>query len=101
MCVGLMAQPMREQAPTTQQDDAATIAAAAIIAACLTTIAHEALGHGGACLASGGRIVLLTSVYFECARTRDTDWTIQSSRGTAWGGRVILAPVRASAPQER
>jgi hypothetical protein len=37
-----------------------------VIAACLATIAHEAIGHGGACLASGGHITLLTSVYFDC-----------------------------------
>lgn len=35
----------------------------AFVCAC---IAHEAVGHGGACLASGGRIVLLTSVCFRC-----------------------------------
>ena len=58
---------MHEQSAAAKDDNAATIAAAAIIAACLTTIAHEAFGHGGACLASGGRIELLTSVYFECA----------------------------------
>jgi hypothetical protein len=36
----------------------------AFICAC---VAHEAIGHGGACLATGGRIVLLTSVYARCA----------------------------------
>ena len=39
------------------------IAAFAFIIAC---VAHEAIGHGGACLAVGGRITLLTSVYFHC-----------------------------------
>lgn len=37
-----------------------------MLAAVLVTVAHEAIGHGAACLASGGRIVLLTSVYFRC-----------------------------------
>jgi hypothetical protein len=36
----------------------------AFVCAC---VAHEAIGHGGACLATGGRIVLLTSVYARCA----------------------------------
>lgn len=39
------------------------IAAVAFIWAC---VAHEAIGHGGMCLAVGGRITLLTSVYFRC-----------------------------------
>ncbi len=37
------------------------IAALSFIAAC---VAHEALGHAGACLLLGGRIQLLSSVYF-------------------------------------
>jgi hypothetical protein len=41
----------------------AAIAALAFIAACTS---HEVLGHGGGCLAEGGRITLLTSVYFHC-----------------------------------
>lgn len=39
------------------------IAALAFIAACTS---HEVLGHGSACLVEGGRITLLTSVYFHC-----------------------------------
>src|SRR3954469_9700508 len=35
----------------------------AFVCAC---VSHEAIGHGGACLATGGRIVLLTSVFFRC-----------------------------------
>jgi uncharacterized membrane protein len=30
----------------------------------IADIAHEAIGHGGACLIAGGKITLLTSVYF-------------------------------------
>ena len=39
------------------------VAAVAFIVAC---VAHEAIGHGGMCLAVGGRVTLLTSVYFQC-----------------------------------
>ena len=39
------------------------IAAVAFISAC---VAHEAIGHGGMCLALGGRVTQLTSVYFRC-----------------------------------
>jgi hypothetical protein len=41
----------------------AAIAALTFIVACAS---HEVLGHGAACLAEGGRITLLTSVYFHC-----------------------------------
>jgi hypothetical protein len=40
------------------------IGAVAFIVAC---VAHEAIGHGGACVLTGGRIVLLTSVLFKCS----------------------------------
>ena len=43
--------------------DTAAIAALTFIVAC---VSHEVIGHGVACLAGGGRITLLTSVYFHC-----------------------------------
>jgi hypothetical protein len=48
------------------RDDVMTVGAIATAAACLVTIDHEAIGHGIACLALGGHIALLTSVYFRC-----------------------------------
>lgn len=52
-------------------DDAATVVAVAALAICTTAFAHEALGHGGACLAAGGRIEVLTNAFFHCsARSR-------------------------------
>ena len=33
----------------------------------IACLAHEAVGHGGACLLTGGKVLLLTSVYFRCA----------------------------------
>lgn len=40
------------------------IAALAFIMAC---VAHEAVGHGGMCLLSGGHVTLLSSVYSHCS----------------------------------
>jgi hypothetical protein len=48
-------------------DDRLTVCAIAVMAACIVTTDHEAIGHGSACLALGGHIKLLTSVYFDCA----------------------------------
>jgi hypothetical protein len=42
------------------------VAAISLIAMCLVTFDHEALGHGGTCLAIGGHIVVLTSSIFHC-----------------------------------
>lgn len=42
----------------------ASAAAIAFIVAC---VSHEVIGHGGLCLAGGGRITWLSSVYFHCS----------------------------------
>jgi hypothetical protein len=47
--------------------DRLTLAAIAVAAMCIVTFDHEALGHGGVCLALRGHIELLTSVYFDCS----------------------------------
>ncbi len=52
------------------RDDVRTLASIAVIAMCVATVAHEAAGHGTACLLSGGRIATLTNVYFRCAGGR-------------------------------
>ena len=49
-----------------RHDDIATVAALGVIASCVVAFGHEALGHGGACLALGGRVLLLTSSLFRC-----------------------------------
>ncbi|ESQ81785.1 hypothetical protein AEAC466_20395 [Asticcacaulis sp. AC466] len=52
--------------PTSTKTDIATIAAIAILAMCIVTSDHEAIGHGSACLALGGKVVTLTSSVFRC-----------------------------------
>jgi hypothetical protein len=49
-----------------QVNDTYTVAAIALLAMCLVTFDHEALGHGGACLALGGHILELSSSIFRC-----------------------------------
>jgi hypothetical protein len=56
-----------ENATAPVRDDIATVCAIAVLAICATTVAHEAMGHGGACLLLGGRIMQLTNVYFQCS----------------------------------
>lgn len=63
-----MTNPMNELiAGQPRKDDLSTVSAIAILAVCITTTAHEAIGHGSACLALGGHITQLTSVYFDCS----------------------------------
>ncbi len=56
-------------ATTNPHDNLFTVGAIALAAMSLVTFDHEALGHGGACLATGGRIQLLTSSLFHCSHS--------------------------------
>jgi hypothetical protein len=49
------------------RDDLTTVIAIAALAACTSDLAHEALGHGGACLLAGGHITLLNNAFFKCS----------------------------------
>jgi hypothetical protein len=44
-----------------------TVAGIALAAFTVADIAHEAIGHGGACLALGGKVLLLSSTYEDCS----------------------------------
>jgi hypothetical protein len=44
-----------------------TLLAAACAAYLVADVAHEGLGHGGACLALGGKIVTLSTTYEDCS----------------------------------
>jgi hypothetical protein len=47
--------------------DLLTIAAIAIVATVIADFIHEGLGHGGMCIATGGRPLVLSTVHFECS----------------------------------
>jgi len=49
-----------------RKNDWLTAAAIGLMAMCVVTFDHEALGHGGLCVALGGHIRLLTSSLFRC-----------------------------------
>jgi len=48
------------------KDDIPTVLAAGILAATLAAVIHETVGHGIGCLADGGKITILTSIWFRC-----------------------------------
>lgn len=45
--------------------DRPTLSAIAVVAYAIANVAHEGVGHGGACLLAGGRPVALSAVHFE------------------------------------
>jgi hypothetical protein len=47
--------------------DLLTIAAIAIVATVFADFIHEALGHGGMCIATGGQPLALSTVHFQCS----------------------------------
>jgi hypothetical protein len=55
-------------ASSVSRDSLPTVGAVALVAMCLVTFAHEGAGHGGACLALGGHVELLTTSLFRCDR---------------------------------
>jgi|HubBroStandDraft_4_1064222.scaffolds.fasta_scaffold29549_2 hypothetical protein len=59
-------QPARQE--TTDLPDVLTIIAIAIVATVAADVTHEALGHGGTCLLSGGHPLALSTVHFDCDR---------------------------------
>jgi hypothetical protein len=52
---------------SSSSNDTATVIAVGALAATLATLCHETLGHGLGCVAAGGRITLLTSIWFRCS----------------------------------
>jgi hypothetical protein len=51
------------------KDNVATIGAIGLLAYVAADVAHHALGHGTACLALGGRIRSLSSIFVDCSLT--------------------------------
>jgi hypothetical protein len=60
--------------------DTLTLIAIAFMVYALSTLVHEGLGHGGACVLVGGAPVVMSSVHFDCNDT-----------GVGPGGRRIIA----------
>jgi hypothetical protein len=57
--------PLRLREAT--KPDLLTIVAITVAAAVIADIIHEGLGHGGMCVATGGRPLVLSTVHFDCS----------------------------------
>ena len=65
--------------------DLLTVIAIALVAYAASNVVHEALGHGGACVALGGRPLVLSSVHFDCG---DAAMGTLARRGVAAAGTI-------------
>src|SRR5690242_5012151 len=63
---------------------------------CVVTFAHEALGHGGACLLLGGQIELLSSSLFRCGLS--SGWIDPAGPATNLTVGLIALIVRLASP---
>ena len=52
--------------PASDRDDLPTLIAIGVLAAMAASLSHELVGHGVACLATGGGVRLSTTVFFRC-----------------------------------
>lgn len=71
-------------------DDIATVAALATMAVCTTAVAHEAFGHGSACLILGGHVILLNNAFFRCS-THSPFIDIAGPAGNLLAGLIAFA----------
>jgi hypothetical protein len=72
--------------PGASLPDLPTVTAIALVAYAASNVLHEAAGHGGACLALGGRPLVLSSVHFDCGGEAMSALAL---RGVAAGGTVV------------
>lgn len=81
-----------------------TILAIGMIAFLIANVAHEGLGHGGACLLVGGRPIAVSSAWFDGDTTGLGPWAsrVESAGGTVANlllGSLLLGLLRARAPR--
>ncbi len=66
--------------------DLLTVTAIALVAYAASNFLHEAVGHGGACVALGGKPIALSSVHFYCG---DEAISALARRGVAAAGTIV------------
>ena len=81
---------MRGRVATKESDrslpDLLTVTAIALVAYAASNVAHEAVGHGAACVALGGKPNVLSSVHFDCS---EEAISALARRGVAAAGTIV------------
>jgi hypothetical protein len=86
--------------------DLLTVTAIALVAYAASNVVHEAVGHGGACIALGGTPRVLSSVHFDCG---DAAMGALARRGVSAAGTIAnfiagafgLLAFRMTAPRQK
>jgi hypothetical protein len=81
--------PSNARVPTKESftlPDLLTVTATALVAYAVSNVLHEAIGHGGACVALGGKAIALSSLHFECG---DETMSVLARRVVAAGGTIV------------
>ena len=66
--------------------DLLTVPAIALVAYAAANVSHEAVGHGGACVALGGKPNVLSSIHFDCG---EEAISALARRGVAAAGTIV------------
>jgi len=66
--------------------DLLTVTAIALVAYAASNVLHEAVGHGGACVALGGKPIMLSSLHFDCGQEAIS---ALARRGVAAAGTIV------------
>src|SRR5215510_8483656 len=81
----IMARVIAKQ-PGPSLPDLVTVTGIALVAYAVSNVLHEAVGHGGACIALGGKPIALSSVHFECGQEAMSAF---ARRGVAAAGTIV------------
>ena len=76
---------MTTEQPGLPLPDLLTVTTIALVAYAASNVVHEGVGHGGACVALGGRPLVLSSVHFECG---DEAMGVLARRGVSAAGTI-------------
>src|SRR5262245_61125143 len=74
-------------------DDIITVTACGAFSATLAAVCHETLGHALTCLAEGGQLTLLTSIWIRCQGASNL-WVVAGPLASLIAGLIGLALLR-------
>jgi hypothetical protein len=85
--------PVSRDPAAVRPDDTVTVLAAGVLAATFAAVFHEALGHGIGCVAVGGHITLLTSIWFRCYGATSLTDAGGAIAGVIFGVLALIVPL--------
>ncbi len=77
---------MTTKQPGSSLPDLLTVTAIALVAYAASNVLHEAVGHGGACVALGEKPLVLSSVHFDCG---EEAMSALARRGASAAGTIV------------